>query len=76
MTEFFNETGVIRSEILLRNFLGGVLFCFNFFVFLGRALIMLLRDSASRMAGNIGTMAGGAMTAGWNALNQIKDNYS
>jgi len=35
MTEFFDETGIIRSEILFRNFLGGVLFCFKFFVFFG-----------------------------------------
>ena len=38
MTDFFDETGIIRKEILFRNFMEGVFFRFNFFVFLGRAL--------------------------------------
>jgi len=33
MTEFFDETGIIRKQILFRNFLEGVFFRFNFFVF-------------------------------------------
>jgi len=35
-----------------------------------------VRDSASRVAGNLGNMAGNALSAGWSAFNQIKDNYS
>jgi len=35
MTKFFDETGINEKEILFRNFLGGVFFRFNFFVFFG-----------------------------------------
>jgi len=38
--------------------------------------VSAVRDSATRVAGNLGSMAGNALNAGWNAFNQIKDNYS
>ena len=38
--------------------------------------ILFFRDQASDMAGNAASMAGSALSAGWNAFNKIKDNYS
>jgi len=35
-----------------------------------------IRDQASDMAGNAASMAGSALSAGWNAFNKIKHNYS
>ena len=36
----------------------------------------MFRDQASDLAGNAATMAGSAFSAGWNAFNKMKDNYS
>lgn len=38
--------------------------------------ILFFRDQASDMAGNAASMAGSALSAGWNAFNKIKHNYS
>jgi hypothetical protein len=35
-----------------------------------------IRDQASDLAGNAASMAGSALSAGWNAFNKMKDNYS
>lgn len=38
--------------------------------------ISIFRDQASDLAGNAASMAGSALSAGWNAFNKMKDNYS